>query len=201
MNKTLKQRLIRYMTSNNNHQWAGVLNDMVININHTQNSAIGMAPVEVRDENLHEIRRRLFEGEGRYKHPPQAGKDILPKFKVGDTVRLQSEKKTFKRGFDQQYTQEVFRVTKVDRVEEGFRYKVQALDYEDIYGWFSQPELTLVSVTQQPEPETESTPDPSGTIRYAIDKILAKKRGQVLVSYKGYPDSTNKWVPAHTLQQ
>ena len=76
-NRTLKTIMWKYFDANQTHEWLDVLNSLVKNYNKNLNQGIGMKPIDVNQENKHEIWIKLF---------GQPSGEIKPKFKIGDTV-------------------------------------------------------------------------------------------------------------------
>ena len=106
------------------------------------------------------------------------------KYKAGQLVRLSHLRSKFTRAYDQQFTQELFKVVQGYIRDGVVVYTLQDYDNDPIKGSFYQSEL-------QPVIEEKNK-------FYRIDKIL-KERGkgknkQYFVSYKGWPSKFNSWV-------
>ena len=107
------------------------------------------------------------------------GEFPLPKFKVGDTVRISRYKSHFDKGYEANFTEEKFRVTKVFRGDPNM-YEIQDSEAEPIIGKLYEEEMSPVSE------------DPHV---YKIEKILRKRKGKVLVKWLGYDTKHNSWIP------
>ena len=108
-----------------------------------------------------------------------------PKFKKGDKVRISKYKrKVFDKGYTPNWTEEVFTVDKIQYTNP-ITYKLKDLRGEDIHGSFYEPELL------------EAKQDV-----FRIDKIIRRdyKKKQALVSWKGYSDDFNSWIPIKDLK-
>ena len=46
-------------------------------------------------------------------YPEVGGKTLTPKFLIGDSVRITKKKKTFDKGYTQRWTEEVFKISKL----------------------------------------------------------------------------------------
>ena len=105
----------------------------------------------------------------------------VPKFKVGDTVRISKEKLRFEKGYEQNWTREIFIISQIIR-RNPIVYKVKDLADEEIRGTFYEQELQKVIDTGY----------------YPIEKILKQRRKngkvQYLVKFKDYPEKFNRWV-------
>ena len=64
----------------------------------------------------------------------------LPKFKAGDTVRISKYKSTFTKGYESNFTEEIFKITKVIRGDPTV-YEIEDLEGELIIGKFYEEEL------------------------------------------------------------
>ncbi|KAL3109180.1 hypothetical protein niasHT_013960 [Heterodera trifolii] len=91
-NRSIKERLYRYFTEQNTYKWIGVVQDIVCAINHSQNSSIGMRPVDVNFKNAEALRQKLHD----------AAENVVrrqPKYRVGDRVRIEKYKHVFQKGY------------------------------------------------------------------------------------------------------
>ena len=87
-NRTLKERIARYLTEHNNKIWINAVASITNNYNHTIHSSTGFAPADVNFENAEKIRQKLY------------GNKINKKckLKIGDIVRLAINKNLFAKG-------------------------------------------------------------------------------------------------------
>ena len=109
-----------------------------------------MTPKEAsRKENENKVCRNLY--------PEFGGKTLIPKFSIGDSVRITKKKKTFDKGYTQRWTEEVFKISKI-HLTIPVTYKITDYNGEEIQDWFYKQEL-------------ESTAQ--GTFR--IEKVLKRE--------------------------
>jgi hypothetical protein len=80
-----------------------VLSEMVMSYNHTVHKTIGIPPAEVTWANQTTVSKRLYGRKGPTKSC---------KFSPGDRVRLSKAKRTFKKGYLPNWTEELFTVVK-----------------------------------------------------------------------------------------
>ena len=112
----------------------------------------------------------------------------VPKFKVGDSVRITKHNSIFSKGYLPNFMEEVFKIKQIIYTKP-FVYKLEDYHQEEIDGYFYEEELSYV-----PNPEQ---------LEYKIEKILryktikGKKYG--LVKWKGYSDKFNDWLPVESL--
>lgn len=171
-NRTMMSKVHRYLTFKNTNRFIDVLPQLVDSYNSTYHTAIKMAPAEVNATNESKVRQTLY--------PPKP-KKLLFKFAVGDTVRMSQARRPFKKGYAQNWSQEMF---KVSRLYPTYPTTYGLVDYagEDIKGKFYPQELQKVV--------------DSGS--YKVEKILrTRKRAnktEFYVKWLGYPNSFNSWV-------
>jgi hypothetical protein len=140
-----------------------------------------MAPAKVGDSDILKIWKRLNNIKTRV---------VQPKYSVGQYVRISKEKMRFAKGGEQNYSMEIFRVTKVIRRRPRPVYELQDLNNTPIDGQFYQEELVSVRISKRKE--------------YKIDKILRKRTRhgirEVLVHWKDYPTAFDSWIPASSVR-
>lgn len=103
-NRTLENRLYRYMTANNTKNYISVLQDIVTSYNNTYHSSIGLAPNQVTTKNSEQVWNKLY---------PPPTKVRKTHFKVGDFVRIQRPFKTFDKGYLTGFLRDKFLIVKV----------------------------------------------------------------------------------------
>ena len=177
--KTIKSRLWRYFTHKNTFRYVDIIQALVHAYNHTVHSSIKMAPAHVNATNILKVWRSLYSKREKY---------VLPKLKLGDTVRISRDKKHFAKGYERNWSEEIFKVSRVIRHPVPV-YELKDLSGEVIDGTFYEQELQKVIV---PKHKT-----------YKIEEILEMKGSgenkKVLVKWKGYPSKFNSWIPASQL--
>lgn len=93
-NRTMKNRLYKYMEIKDDAKWYDVLDDILFSYNNTPHSATGFAPVDVSEENAGIIRMRLHK---------RAKRKVYEDIMEGDKVRIPI-KQVVKKGYKQQWT-------------------------------------------------------------------------------------------------
>ena len=103
-NRTLKERIARYLTEKKNKIWIDALSSITNNYNHTVHSTTGFAPANVNFENAKQIRMKMY------------GKKIEKqcKLKKGDIVRLAVNKNIFAKGYDANWSKETYTISKIE---------------------------------------------------------------------------------------
>ncbi|XP_035204745.1 uncharacterized protein LOC118179691 [Stegodyphus dumicola] len=141
-------------------------------------TCIKRAPIEVNSENESDVWFTLYED-----HPSNVSKCI---FAVGDVVRVSKLKLTFEKGYETNWTEELFVVTECVKRHPAV-YRIKDLLGDSVKGTFYAQELQKVRLKEE----------------YRIEKILKKrmrkKQTEYFVKYRGYPDKFNQWIPASNL--
>ena len=112
-----------------------------------------------------------------------------PKFKVGDRVRISYMRKTFRKGYLPNWSEELFTIHKIKRTVP-VRYIIK--DESDVIldGSFYEQELQKVHKVDHV---------------YRIEVILKERKKnnktQVLVKWAGYPSSFNSWINTRDLRK
>jgi hypothetical protein len=186
VNRTLKTRMWRYLTYKNTYRYIDVLDKLVSAYNNSEHKSLGkgIRPIDVSPDNKKIIYRVVKQ---KFNNIPKRAK---PKLKIGDTVRISKEKGIFTKGYETNWSKEVFNIHRVNTLMPLPLYTLIDLKNEELIGQFYEKELQKVTI---PKDRT-----------FRIDKILESK-GQgrskrYLVKWEGYGDEFNSWVKAHDLQ-
>jgi len=169
-NRTLRERLTKYTTWIGNKKWVLVLPKIIHAYNNSKHRAIGLKPIEVTDENAMELWLKQ-----------NSDKKSKAKYKIGMYVRISKIRGSpFIKNFDQNWSDEVFKISKVDLNQNPVMYVLEDNEGEELKGKFYEPELQVID-----EPTV-----------YRIQKIL-KTKGlgkdkQYYVKWHGY--STPSWI-------
>ena len=168
--RTIKEKMWKYFTDNNTYKYIDQLQDLVEDYNNTVHSSTKFTPKEAsKKKNELTVWRNLYPD--RYKKY-----DIIPKFSVGDEVRITKKKKVFEKGYTTRWTEEIFTIKEIQDTNP-ITYKLTDLKGEEIEGTFYEPEL------QKTEQQI-----------FRIEKVIKKEKGRSLVKWKGYSDKFNSWV-------
>jgi L-rhamnose mutarotase len=172
-NRTLRERINKYTTREGNKKWVSVLPSIVHSYNTSKHSALkGLRPVDVNEENEYNL--WLNQNIDKIKKKK-------PQHKVGDNVRISKiSASPFIKNFDNNWSDEVFKIQKVDTSQSPVMYVLHDLNDEIIQGKFYEPELQVI--------DTPST--------FRIQSILRTKgkgeHKQYYVKWHGYKDPT--WI-------
>ena len=172
-NKTIKNRMWKMFTINNNTVYWDKIDKLVNDYNNSRHSSIKMTPVEAsKKKNESKVWSNLY-GESIYFKPGKS------KFAIGDRVRISKYKrKVFDKGYTPNWTEEIFVIDKVLPTKP-VTYSIVDLMGESIKGSFYEQEL------QRAKQQT-----------FRIEKVIRRdnKKKLALVKWSGYPDKFNSWV-------
>ena len=134
-NKTMKNRMWKMFSANNNTVYWDKLDKLVDDYNNTKHSSIEMTPIEAsKKENEEKVFANLY-GDLIYLKPKK------PKFSIGDKVRISKYKRrVFDKGYTPNWTEEIFVVDKI-LLTKPVTYKIVDLLGEEIEGSFYEKEL------------------------------------------------------------
>ena len=173
-NRTLKTMMWKYFYSKGTYNWVDVLDELTKNYNNTKHSRILMKPADVNKSNENLVWITLYGS--------AMGKLPLPKFRVGDTVRISKYKIIFSKGYEANFTEEIFKISKVFR-EYPNMYEIEDHEGEPIIGKFYEEELSAINKKYD---------------TYRIEKLLRKRKGMALVKWLGY--DSRSWIPIEDIK-
>ena len=122
-----------------------------------------MKPADVNKTNEYQVWTNLF-GDA-------VGNFSLPKFRIGDTVRISSYKSIFSKGYEANFTEEIFKVKKVLRGDPNM-YEIEDHEGEPIIGKFYEQELSCVNAKLREDAKREALRDDT----YRVERVLKRKR-------------------------
>lgn len=187
-NRTLKTKIQVKMTSDNTFNWVDGLDGLVHKYNYIdKHRTIGMTPYQATlKENFQECFINQYDEKDYVKPRPKPNPLVLSKkkiLKVGDYVRISRIKTTFEKGYDNNWSEEIFKVARVlDTIP--VMYKLSEYDDTPIEGSFYRQELLKTKV------DVENS--------FRVEKILKidKKGKREFVKWLGWPKKYNSWIPA-----
>ena len=180
-NRTLKSIMWKKLTAMNSHDWVDLLPRLIEIYNNSKHGTLKMTPQQASDN----PERAKAVWDARYARDLKK-RVTPPAFKVGDRVRVSRQKGQFEKGYDVNWSREVFTVAKVDAELSPVVYHLKDFFEKPIEGSFYEQELQKVK-----------NPDV-----WLVEEVL-KTRGkgdkkELLVKWLGYPASFNTWIKAST---
>ena len=133
--RTIKTRLQRYFDNNKTLNWRKVLDQIVENYNNTPHSSHGMAPQAVNGRNRDIVYKKLY---------PEHSLTTVCKLKENDRVRILREKEYFEKGYTQNWSEEIYIITKVLQSNRRCWYHLRELDGTTVPGVFYYYQLNRI---------------------------------------------------------
>ena len=99
LNRTLKTKIYKYMTSISKNVHSDKLDDIVNEYNNTYHRTIKMKPIDVKHNTYIDFKKEVNDKE--------------PKFKIGDHVRISKSTNIFAKGYTQNWSEQVLVIKKV----------------------------------------------------------------------------------------
>ena len=184
-NQTIQSLIYRYLASSKTSRYIDRLGDILKSYNNRVHSSISpMTPSEAEKESSRgPLVRRLIKN---YSRAYLRGSKIKNDLKVGDLVLVSVNKTAFHRGYNNQFNEELFAVSRVDQTKNVPMYQLKtARDGEVLRGLFYREEIqkTMSGVKLSPLPEHR----------------ISKTRGRgvfkdVYIEWSNYP-RFNMWIP------
>ena len=174
------------LVAENNRRWIDILDELLKSYNNTKHSSIKMTPTQATKLNDKQEEELLLElNSNKYL---EKFKKKKPKFKVGDWVRISRIKKTFEKGYDDNWKRAVNKIVGVSN-KYPFVYYLQEYDGEPLEGSFYEEELQKAKYHDI----------------FLIDEELKtrtyKGKKQVLVKWLGWEDKYNQWIDADSIAE
>jgi hypothetical protein len=179
LNQTLKKIMFKILTEKQTYKWIDILDATVEAYNNKKHSTIKMTPLEAW-KNPKKLKKLMDDDDD---DDDDDDEEEIPKFQLGDYVRVSKKKTTFEKGYEAGWSAEVFRIVEIAYTKP-ITYKLNDLLAEPIEGSFYSQEL-------------QKTELPDFAL---IDKVLKERtfkgKKQKLVSWVGYDGRFNEWIDA-----
>ena len=160
--RTLENKIFKHMTAVSKNVYFDALDDIVNKYENTVHRTTKMKPINVTSDYSAEYN--------------EDSNETKPRFKVGDRVRISKYKNIFAKGYTQNWSEEVFVVTKIKSTVP-WAFVISDLNGEPITGGFYEKELQK---TDQQE--------------FRIEKVIKRKGNKLYVKWKRYDSSFNSWI-------
>ena len=179
--KTIKSRLVRYMTHQQTHRWVDVLQKVTESYNATYHRSIKRTPKSVKAKDSVALWKLQYDSQPKSsRQGPLRVRDYT--FKVGDLVRVSFLRRAFQREYDERWSRELFVVNDRFMSDNIPQYRLKDYAGEVVSGTFYEQQLKRAFEQN----------------RYLVEKVLrSRKRGgqkQLLVRWRGWPPKYDSWV-------
>ena len=151
--KTIKSRLVRYMTHKQTRRWIDVLSQITESYNKTYHRSIKKTPMNVKPKDSVDVWKLQYESTSKLDNSrmPAPIKSVgkkykirgkaIYKYKVGDLVRVSFIRKAFQREYDELWSRQLF-VVNGRFVSDGIpQYRLKDYAGEVVSGTFYQNQL------------------------------------------------------------
>lgn len=182
--RTLMTKIQKYMTSKGTHSFIDYLDDFVRSYNDSYHRSIKMTPFEASRCDEHAVFKNLY-GFSNRRHMLKQAIASKRKHTVGAYVRVPFRKSTFDKGYRQNFSDDVFTVTRVNQWQKNPVYSIKSYGGLSVPGKFYAQELQTVEDND----------------RYRVRILREKGKGknkQVLVEYENLADPP-RWIKASDL--
>ena len=177
-NRTFKSRMWRYFTRRQTWRYIDILPALVRSYNNARHRSIGMAPLQVNAKNQEKVWQRLYGHDGKG----------VPKLHVSDRVRVSKYKRTFEKGYETNWSEEMFTIHEVHPSDPPV-YRLRDDLGEVLEGTFYELELQKVSVPV----------DKVFRVEEVLQRRTVGRRKEALVKWFGYSSRFNSWIDARAL--
>lgn len=168
-NRTLKEKMWKMFSYQSSYKWIDKIEGLVKDYNNSIHRTIKMAPIDVNNKR---IEKKLLDTVYKFKTIFKRNK-----FKIGDHVRITRYKKHFEKGYETNWSPEIFKIIKISN-KFPVTYLIQDYQKHPILGRFYEQELQKVS-------------DPNA---YLIESVIRKKGDKIFVKWLGFDNSHNSWI-------
>ncbi|XP_031789033.1 uncharacterized protein LOC116417983 [Nasonia vitripennis] len=150
-----------------------------------------MRPCDVSIYNAAKARENLAKRarlQSTYKNREKMASGVINKYKPGSYVRISRTKNTFEKGYEKNFSEEVFMIKRISNRQQLPTFILEDLNDEEIDGFFYLEELAHVGTKRMSDAAEQ----------FKIERVIRTKgRGskkQLLVKWAGYPDKFNSWI-------
>jgi hypothetical protein len=171
-NRTLKEKLYKYMTLHGTKKYINYLPEAVNEYNNKKHTTTKQTPYDVYENNKIPY------------HKIVASNERIPKYSVGDIVRITKKKGIFSKGYEAGWSWELFRIRKINFTQQPIVYELEDLMGEDILGNFYEEEIQ----------KSKFKDNLKVFEKIKQQKTENGKKKMFLVSYKHLPSKFNEWL-------
>jgi hypothetical protein len=127
--RTIKTRITEIIIENENYRYIDALKNIVEQYNNKIHSSVKQKPNDIYFNDEKPITEYTYTFVKK------------PKFNVGDNVRISVVKGKFEKGYNPNWSKEIFKIIEVDKSDNPVMYQLQDLNHEAIKGKFYSEEL------------------------------------------------------------
>lgn len=173
-NRTLKRKMWMQFNLQGTYRWLKMLPTLIDEYNGSKHRTIKMKPIDVNERNEQHLLDTVYNT-----------KIIVPfikrrkgnKFEKSDWVRISKYKSVFEKGYEPNWTTEVFQIRKIQKTYP-ITYLLKDHTGEEIAGAFYAHELLK---TKHPD-------------IYLVEKIIKYRGNRIYVKWLGFDAKFNSWI-------
>lgn len=179
-NRTLKNRIFRYMTSHNTKRWVQHLSDIAESYNNSLHRSIKTTPFKAVSMDSSFLFKNSYS-----KTIMNIRDDDKDKFLFGDKVRISKHLGAFNRGYLPNWSEELFTVT--DKVKGDLKtlYKLKNKEGSENLQRYYNEEIQKIN----------KTPNKTFKVESIVESKTENGRNWVKVKWIGFSSKYNKWIP------
>lgn len=170
--RSLKTWMFREFSAQGNYKWLDLLPKLIDKYNEKVHRSTGFKPNDVNIKNSKLVHKNLLKSVASNKLQNKKAK-----FKIGDVVRISKFKHVFSKGFNQNWTAELFVIVEVKNTKP-ITYILKDQKGNIIHGGFYEQELLKTNFKDM----------------YLIEKVIKKQNDLLYVKWLGFPSSDNSWI-------
>lgn len=167
-NRTLKNLMWKQFSLQGTYKWIHIIQHLIKNYNEKIHSTIKMPPKNVTKANEQNLLRTIYNRSKIFRRG---------KYKVGDFVRINRYKGIFQKGYEPNWSTEIFKIAKVN-ITNPVTYTIEDYKQNEIFGGFYEQEITSAKSSNA----------------YLVEKVLKKKNDKIFVKWLGFDKSHNSWI-------
>lgn len=170
VNRTLKSLMWKEFSLQGSYKWLNILPKIVNIYNNKKHRTILMKPIDVTKKVEKQLLNTVY-------NRIKMTSNTVPKFKVGDNVRISKQRGVFYKSYGHNWSNEIFVIKEV-KFTNPITYLIIDKSNLPIKGVFYEQELQKVKYDDI----------------YLVETILKEKGDKVYVKWLGFDNSHNSWI-------
>ena len=183
-NRTLKSKMFKYFTSKGTNKYIDVLDKLTRSYNNSKHRITKMRPNRIDFKNKDKVFKNIY-GYNTLRDLLYSRYQI-PKFKIGDKVRIKYIMNKFDRGYYPNWSDQIYTIFKIRKKIDKNLYFIKDAHGNLIEKRFYNEELQKVKENL-----------------YRVEKIIKRRhkngKSELFVKWLNYPKTFNSWIDAEDL--
>lgn len=181
-NRTIQDKIYKYLTENETYKYIDELSNLLHSYNNRPHRTLQY--ITPSDAELNENKNKVLNAHN-VKYTKINEKRKVPKYKIGQKVRIKSLQQHFQRGYHERFLREHFEIIGINVRMPIPMYIIKSLNTNDVIkGAFYEEELQPVS----------------GDV-FKVEKVIKKRtlrngEEELFVKWQGYDNQHNSWIKA-----